>query len=471
LIDLYGDENFPGIANRFLDLVDTLGITGSEPVSGLVESFGFVPEPQRQHFVDSNRRAVEIAVIEPFGAALQLYTDCPMNWLVAAYGDTEHGLDLDSAVASLKQWTTSLVDRTGPDSNMARAIVFARYLKAGKVIIRDRELIEELKVYPRCKNRGLTESRVRANSNAIFGQVVRDFTWGDAFWATNGRTSMCSTRMGTEQDSARQTQKEFLGTLITRCDQAAGEFLAAIRADHQKCIPAPSIFEKTSVLSGLLARASALGLDMLTERSLWVAEVGGIMLRCLCETLILLSWLLRKDDTALFQRFVQYSLGQQDLYGLKLQDYDGYREAFKALYIGDDKVADAMSEDSWGAQLRTIDLGHWAGIDTRKMAEEGEVKVYYDLVFSLCSADVHSQFISIARWNMVPCTNPLHNCHLLPAWGRRSVNPFLPLTACVLLREACHRYFEHYKIDATCMRVLESLLNDASDIVLNASPR
>jgi hypothetical protein len=80
---------------------------------------------------------------------------------------------------------------------------------------------------------------------------------------------------------------------------------------------------------------------------------------------------------------------------------------FKVLRIGGDKLVDAMSRDSWDAQLRTIDLGDWAGIDTRKMAEEGGTNVYYDLVFSLCSADVHSQFISIARWNMVPCTNPL----------------------------------------------------------------
>ncbi|UCC31463.1 MAG: hypothetical protein JSU86_04145 [Phycisphaerales bacterium] len=470
LIDLYGEEEFPRLVRRFLDLVDTLGITGAEPVSGFVESFAFVPEAPRQSFVDSNRRAVEVAVIEPFGAALQLYSDCPMNWLLASYGDTRVGFDLDSAVASLKRWTTALVDRTGAHSNMARVMVFARYLKAGKARIPDRGLIDELKVYPRCRDRGLTESRIRADSNAIFGQVVRGFTWGDAFWATNGRITMCSARMGDEQDSATQTQERFLRTLIDHSDQAADGFLTAIRADHQKCIPDPSTFEKTSVLSGLLARASALGLDVLRERSLWVAEVGGIMLRCLCETLILLAWLLRKDDMALYRRFVQYSLGQQDLYGLKLQDYEGYREAFKALYIGDDKLADVMSEDSWDAQMRTIDLGNWAGIDTRKMAEQGGTKVYYDLVFSLCSADVHSQFISIARWNMVPCTNPLHNYHLLPAWGRRSVNPFLPLSACVLLKEACHRFFEHYKVDATCTRVLESLLNDASGIMLNASP-
>ncbi len=470
LIDFYGEERFPGIAHRFLDLVDALGTLGSEPVSGLVESFSFAPEAQRESFVENNREAVEVAVIEPFVAALQLYGDCPMRWLLAAYGGFEARCDLDSTLASVQRWVRSLLDRTGESSNMARAIVLARYIKADKVRIPGAELIDELTRYPRCKDRHRTESQVRALSSATFGSVIQGFSWGDAFWATGGRISMCSTEMADEQGADTQANKEFLTALVTRCGQAADGFLAAIRVDHQKCIPDPSTFEKTSVLSGLLARACALGLDMLTERSLWVAEIGGIVLRCLCETLILLAWLLHKNETALYKRFVQFSLGQQDLYGLKLEGYEGYRDAFRMLYIGSDKLADAMSRDSWDAQLRTIDFGNWAGLDTRSMAKKGGTKVFYDLVFSLCSADVHSQFISIANWNMLPCTNPLHNSHLMPAFGHRVVNPFLPLTACVLLKETCQRYFEHFKIDATCTPVLAAMLDEASTTVLNASP-
>lgn len=280
---------------------------------------------------------------------------------------------------------------------------------------------------------------------------------------------MCGTETDQGQDSGTAAQESNLMTLVDRFGRAADEFLQAIMVDHQKCIPDPSMFEKTSVLSGLLARSCALGLDMFTERSLWVAEIGGVVLRCLCETLILLAWLLQKDDTALYKRFVEYSLGQQDLYGLKLTDYDGYRNAFKALYIGGDQLADAMSRDSWDAQFRTIDLGNWAGIDTRKMAEEGGTKHFYDLVFSLYSADVHSQFISLARWNMVQCTNPLHNGHLVPVFGRRVVNPFLPMTACVLLKATCQTFFQHYKVDTTSSDVLRRVLDDTSGFDLSGA--
>jgi len=469
VLDHFGAQRFPGVVHRFLDLVDSLGTTGSDPVSGMVESFVFVPESKRRAFVEGNRDAIEAAVIRPFGPALLLHADCPMHWFLDIYDQADSSFDLDSAETSLKRWTAALLDRTGEHSNLTRTMVFARYMKAGKVRLHDAEFLDELAVYPNCKDRRRTESIIRATTHGVFGDVVKGFTWGNTYWKTNGRISMCSTDNDDQQEPAGR-QEELLSQLIARYGAAATAFSTAIREDHQKCPPDPSSFEKTSVLSGLIARASALGLDMLTEQSLWKAEIGGILLRCLCETLILLAWLVRKDEASLYRRFVQYSLGQGDLYGLKLEGYEGYREAFKTLRLGDDAQAEAMSKDTWEAQLRAIDLGNWAGKDTRKMAEEGGTKVYYDLVFSLCSADVHSQFISLARWNMVPCTNPLHNYHLLPTFDRRIINPFLPLTACVLLKEACHRFFEHYNVAAKCTEVLADILNEASAILTGSPP-
>ena len=103
------------------------------------------------------------------------------------------------------------------------------------------------------------------------------------------------------------------------------------------------------------------------------------------------------------------------------------------------------------------------------MAVDGGTKRFYDIVFSFYSADVHSQFISLARCNMDFCTNPLHNNHMIPAFGRSLIEPSLPLTACVLLRDVCQRFFEHYKVDASSPHVLSSLLEKASALVLKPS--
>jgi len=461
LLDCHGEEKFPGFAHRFLDLIDNAGTNGSQPVSGLVESFSYVPKDVRNSFVANNRRAVEIAVIEPFGDALRLYSDSPMHWLLTCYGDSEGSRDPESTLARLKTWTMTLLDRCGDHSNIARAIVLSRYLKAGKIKLPpDAKLIDELVQYPRCQNRKQTEADLRALSNIVIGTSIQSFEWSNTFWETNGRISMCT--VCDDQSVIRKSLADPITDITDRYIKTAGKFLPALQADFHKCIPDPSSFE-TSVLPGLLARASMLGLDMLTSQSLWVGEIGGILLRCLCETLILLAWLIKKEDKELYHKYVQYSFGQQDLYGLKLNDYDGYRQAFQSFYLGPKKLADKISEDSWEAQLRTINLGNWANIDTRKMADQGGTKMFYDLIFSLSSADVHSQFISLAKWNLVFCTNPLHNNHMIPAFGRRSVNPYLPLTAAVLVQEVCKRFFEHYKIAPECTKVLSCLLKEMSE--------
>ena len=86
VLDFYGEGRFPGMVHKFLDLIDGVGTTGSDPVSGLVESFSFIPKEKRAAFVHDNRDAVEAMVIAPFGGALKLHTDCPMHWLLDFYG-------------------------------------------------------------------------------------------------------------------------------------------------------------------------------------------------------------------------------------------------------------------------------------------------------------------------------------------------------------------------------------------------
>lgn len=464
--DYYGDKRFVSVVHGFVDLFDDVNKVLARPVSGLVQSFDLVPVSVQQSFVKSNSETILNAVIRPFVGALRMYPSCPMAWLASDYSGEYLNNDLDSTLSSLKRWTSDLSDRGGPSSNMARAIVLARYLKAGKLKLPpDRELIDGLAAYPNCEDRELVESSIRAMTNMLWDSHIRDSTWARDFWQANGRISVCTTDDDGKTNSASDAN-DLLKELGFAYATGAGEFLAAVKRDYLKCYPEVDNFEKTCVVAGLLSRTAALLSDILTQGSLWVGEIGGILLRCMCETLILSAWLITRDDKSLYQKFVLYSLGQADLYGLKIEGYEGYREMFKALYLGDDGTVDNIVKDKWAAQLRTIDLGNWAGIDTRKMAEEGGTKTYYDLIFTECSSDVHSQFMSLARWNMIPCSNPLHNYHLLPAFGERRLNPFLPLTACVLAKETCSRIFKYLHIDAECVEVLAGLLNRVSTEVL-----
>ncbi|MBW8015112.1 MAG: hypothetical protein FVQ82_02925 [Planctomycetes bacterium] len=460
--DYYEGKNFIKIIHDFLNLFDDINKGDSGPVSGLVQSFEYVSETGRPIFVHDNQIAIQEVVIKPFFNVLNLYPSCPMNWFVSEFHGELPEFDLDLALRALKRWTNNLIDRIGESSNMARAIVLARYIKAGKLKIHDREQLEELALYPNCKDRQLTESSIRSMTNMVWCDTIQDSKWGFDFWETNGRISMCTENDKDNADTLPESDS-WLYELSSKYSEGASQFIEAVRNDYLKYLPEISSFEKTSTISGLLSRTTAFLLDMLTQRSLWVAEIGGIILRCMCETLILSAWLISKDDIELYKKFVLYSLGQADLYGLKIEGYEGYREVFKSLYLGNDPAVDTHVEDKWAAQLRTIELGNWAGVDTRKMAVEGGTKQYYDLIFTLSSADVHSQFASLAKWNMTLCSNPLHNSHLMPAFGQRCVNPFLPLTACVLAKETCDRIFKYLEVEAESVKIIGNLLQDITN--------
>jgi hypothetical protein len=456
VLDSYGVRSAPGVVYSLLDVLDEIA-PASAPFSGLVSSFAEVPEDKRALVCKEHAPLVERAVLRPFCEAVRLYEKCPMGWLLRSASCESRDRGLDTTIAGLKRWTSQLLDRTGEHANMARALALARYAKAGRVHLADKEMIAELGNYPECRERGKVDSFIRATFACLALESVRGADWPEEFWTTNGRVSMCEPgtfgQAGGEEDShlpnALSQQSQYLM-------EAARQLAAAVESDYRKIMPDPYHFSRGSVLGGLLARATALALDLLTERACWRAELGGTILRCLCEILVLVAWLLSKDDHQLCEKFVHHSLGQLDLYGLKMKGDEAYREAFKAMCLG--SPAETQTADSFDAQLRSIELGNWAGTDTRTMAIEGNTKLYYDLVFSKFSLDVHAQFISLARWNMVPCLNPLHNQHLLPAFNQRTFNPLLPLTGCILLKELYSRFFRHYCIEAGSITVLDDAL-------------
>jgi hypothetical protein len=58
--------------------------------------------------------------------------------------------------------------------------------------------------------------------------------------------------------------------------------------------------------------------------------------------------------------------------------------------------------------------GSWSGIDTRKMAEEAGQRDFYRFTYPPFSSAVHSTWNHVSRFDLVPCTNPLHAGHRVP---------------------------------------------------------
>ena len=199
-----------------------------------------------------------------------------------------------------------------------------------------------------------------------------------------------------------------------------------LRHRWQKWATTLTELEKYEGIGGLLARQVTLATQLAGTPSIWNPHLAPVILRTMVDTHITLAWILL-DPLPRSRQFVLYGLGQNKLYVEHLKAW-GERE-------GND-VADVVKAlESWQDEQRftfltEVNLGSWAEMNTRKMAEEyGELDLY-NLTYLPFSAATHSMWHHIARLNLIRCGSPLHRHHRVP------VDADLPSDADYLYRAA-----------------------------------
>jgi Family of unknown function (DUF5677) len=159
-------------------------------------------------------------------------------------------------------------------------------------------------------------------------------------------------------------------------------------------------------------------LEMVGVNRLGIA--GRLLLRTLADCRITLAYLQHKKDPELWAKFRKYGVGQAKLALLKLE------EAAKPPHsISMETLKRLANEDVW-QEYSDIDLGNWAGIDLRKMAEESGTKDVYDAHYGWNSGFAHGHWSAMRDVTLTTCLNPLHRLHRVPAGGERGLGDVVP---------------------------------------------
>ena len=154
-------------------------------------------------------------------------------------------------------------------------------------------------------------------------------------------------------------------------------------------------------------------LEMVGVNRLGIA--GRLLLRTLAECRITLAYLQHKNDPDLWGKFRKYGVGQAKLALLKIE------EASKPPHsISMETLRRLANEDVW-QEYSDIDLGNWAGVDLRKMAEDSGTKDVYDAHYGWNSGFAHGQWAAMRDGTLTTCLNPLHRLHRVPAGGERGM--------------------------------------------------
>ncbi len=159
-------------------------------------------------------------------------------------------------------------------------------------------------------------------------------------------------------------------------------------------------------------------LEMVGVNRLGIA--GRLLLRTLADCRITLAYLQHKNDPDLWAKFRKYGVGQAKLALLKLEE-----SAKPPHSISMETLKRLANEDVW-QEYADIDLGNWAGIDLRKMAEDSGTKDVYDAHYGWNSGFAHGHWSAMRDVTLTTCLNPLHRLHRVPAGGERGLGDVVP---------------------------------------------
>ncbi|HWR57357.1 MAG TPA: DUF5677 domain-containing protein [Thermodesulfovibrionales bacterium] len=171
--------------------------------------------------------------------------------------------------------------------------------------------------------------------------------------------------------------------------------------------------ETYEVIGGLLSRQATLTTELALSPSIWNGHIGPLVLRCMTDAHITLAWILRYSKERA-KKYILYGLGQEKLYIEYLKaEYDSSTEKderIKQMIEFKEKWLNAQRHDF----LTEVNVGSWAGHNTREMAEEADCESLYRYAYVPFSGAAHNMWQHISLYNLKQCKNPLHKYHRVP---------------------------------------------------------
>jgi Family of unknown function (DUF5677) len=172
--------------------------------------------------------------------------------------------------------------------------------------------------------------------------------------------------------------------------------------------------EVHEVVGALVARQVTLAKYLAYNPSLWNWDIAPLFLRPMTEVYLNLAWIFA-NPTERSRTFILHGLGQMKL---RVEHRKAAQKAMSPeqseTFNESVESAERWIDSQQYGFLTEVNLGNWAELNQRKMAEEiGELD-FYNHCYTPYSAGVHSMWHHIGIYNLKRCKNPLHQFHKVP---------------------------------------------------------
>ncbi len=202
------------------------------------------------------------------------------------------------------------------------------------------------------------------------------------------------------------------------------------------------------VIGGMLARQATLAKEVANAPTLWNGHSAPIILRAMADVYINISWLLIEPESRCL-KFISFGLGQAKL------ELEHRRAELGGRQLSVEEVAFFEASERWiDTQrlrfLQDVDLGKWAGLSVRQMADEADCIDFYNFVYTPFSACAHSMWHHIGRYNLTECQNPLHRFHRVPVSSEHERDIYYFVLAAKYLAQTMDKFAKGTNINVTC---------------------
>lgn len=425
------DEDGKGmiICARTLDLVDRVLRNMPEEarppekliVDGRLSSFEPLASAAREAVLAEmeSQGVYDLAVPEPFFHALGMYPNAPGSWLLGVWRARGVAVDWERAQGFLAGVIADAAHGQSEVPTRAKFIALSRWFKAGRIRVpRDMTELELFPKYPDRLNedeKAMVESVARAMFMSIYMPEMNDNVspdWPMEFWRSNWQKYPCTLEEAAAPDTgSADSIQEALNHFQSQADTLLDRVMTrATAVDPDLYSP-----DRYEVLAGIMVRSVRSLVAASRTPLLWSAEHGFPLLRQVCEALIVLRWLLSRDDPALYTRFKSYGRGRLKLLKLHVEQYlDSLDDPPPELRQYRDFLDAEVNQDVW-EEWQEISLDStFSGLSAYKMAQEVGMESEYNFVFAPASAATHGEWSSLDRYALERCLNPLHRWHRVP---------------------------------------------------------
>lgn len=418
LAEEYKEHRWYDIYNDFINKLEDELPDKSICLFGFITDFGIVPKEAQESFIHKHKDFIHFAFFRPIGKSLVLYPESPANWLLLEDWKNAEPVDFEVELNKLHRSVLRLMPGKDLYTGHIRAVPLNRLFKHNKIFYKKgMKVADLLHKYPgQCtedeKYYVQSHARIQMNMQYSLEERFNAKQWSKYFWRHNYDLVPCSPSRKPFDESYKVEENEMevlyknieinCSSIINYLDRLGMQY----RYDFYDTT-------KDEILLGLFSRIARLYLLFVSNPRLWSRDISGIFLRCIAESAIIFSYLVKKGTIEEFQSFKKYGEGKEKLLMLHLEDtYQGQKS-----YEGD--TPDEIAEELGGGmnpELIDIDLSDWTKKSTREMAIEAGLKDIYSLVFDPASTDIHGTWTSIRKSNLVYCEVALHGMHKMPGF-------------------------------------------------------